>query len=168
MDVVVCRIAESAAEYQAYLAVRHAIFVEEQRLFDGTDVDEHDVDAIPIVAIDQQSGTVIGAVRCYPAGGDVWYGGRLAVLPLYRHSATAIGANLCRVAEETVIERGCRQFLAYIQTQNIRFFQRLGWCALGEPVSFHGQPHQLMQASLAEAQPHIEQPALAIQQVAHV
>ena len=168
MDRVVCRIAESAAEYQAYLAVRHAIFVEEQQLFDGTDVDEHDADAIPIVAIDSQTGAVIGAVRCYRAGGDVWYGGRLAVLPVYRHSAAAIGAHLCRVAEATVIAHGCRQFLAYIQSQNVRFFQRLGWRPIGEPVNYHGQPHQLMQASLAAAQPHIDPPAIAMQQVAHV
>jgi hypothetical protein len=55
----------------------------------------------------------------------VWYGGRLAVLHAYRHSAASIGAALCRLAEATVIAHGCRQFLAYIQIQNVRFFQRL-------------------------------------------
>jgi putative N-acetyltransferase (TIGR04045 family) len=168
MDRIVCKIAENTAEYQAYLAIRHAIFVEEQQLFDGTDVDEHDVDAIPIVAIDSLTDTVVGAVRCYHVGGDVWYGGRLAVLPVYRHSAAAIGANLCRLAEATVLAHGCRQFLAYIQPQNVRFFQRLGWRPIGEPASYHGQPHQLMQASLAAAQPHDRPSAISMQQVAHV
>jgi putative N-acetyltransferase (TIGR04045 family) len=151
MDSIVCRIAATADEYRAYLAVRHAIFVEEQGLFNGTDVDEHDHAAIPIIAVDTSSGIVAGAVRCYPAGDDIWYGGRLAVLQPYRHSAASIGANLCRVAEATVIAHGCRQFLAYIQSQNVRFFQRLGWRVIGEPVLHHGQPHQLMQASLAAA-----------------
>jgi putative N-acetyltransferase (TIGR04045 family) len=151
MDRIVCKIAETAAEYAGYLAVRHAIFVEEQQLFDQTDVDEHDHDAIPIIAVDTQDGVVAGAVRCYHDGDGVWYGGRLAVLPSYRRSAAAIGANLGRVAEATVIAHGCRQFLAYIQVQNVRFFQRLEWCPIGEPVMYHGQPHQLMQASLAAA-----------------
>ena len=52
-------------------------------------------------------------------------------------------------AEATVIAHGCRQFLAYIQPQNTRFFERLGWRPLGDPVIYQGQPHQLMQASLA-------------------
>jgi|SoiMethySBSTD1v2_1073268.scaffolds.fasta_scaffold881914_2 putative N-acetyltransferase (TIGR04045 family) len=151
MDRIVCKIAETADEYREYLSVRHAIFVEEQGLFHGTDVDEHDRDAIPIIAVDTQTGTVAGAVRCYPASDNIWYGGRLAVLQPYRHSAASIGANLCRVAEATVIAHGCRQFLAYIQSQNVRFFQRLGWREIGEPVIHHGQPHQLMQASLAAA-----------------
>lgn len=168
MDRILCKIAETADEYRGYLAVRHAIFVEEQGLFHGTDVDEHDRNAIPIIAVDTQTGVVAGAVRCYPASDDIWYGGRLAVLQPFRHSAASIGANLCRVAEATVIAHGCRQFLAYIQSQNVRFFQRLGWRVIGEPVNYHGQPHQLMQASLAAAQPHIEPPTMAIQQVAHV
>ena len=168
MGRIVCKIAETVDEYRGHLAVRHAIFVEEQGLFNGIDVDEHDRDAIPIIAVDTQTGTVAGAVRCYPASDDVWYGGRLAVLQPYRHSAASIGANLCRVAEATVIAHGCRQFLAYIQSQNVRFFQRLGWRVIGGLVLHQGQPHQLMQASLAAAQPHIEQPTIAIQQVAHV
>jgi putative N-acetyltransferase (TIGR04045 family) len=153
MDQIICKIAETAAEYRGHLAVRHAVFVEEQRLFHETDVDEHDRHAIPLVAVDRRTGAVAGAVRCYTTGDGVWYGGRLAVLPSYRHSAASIGANLCRLAEATVIAHGCREFLAYIQTQNVRFFRRLGWQVIGDPVPHHGQPHQLMAASLAAREP---------------
>ena len=149
MDQIICKIAESAAEYRGHLAVRHAVFVEEQGLFPETDVDEHDRDAIPLVAVDMRSSMVAGAVRCYTTGDDIWYGGRLAVLPCYRHSAASIGANLCRLAEAIVIAHGCREFLAYIQTQNVRFFRRLGWQTIGDPVLHYGQPHQLMAAALA-------------------
>src|SRR5690242_11869172 len=134
MDEIVCKIAETAAEYEGHFAVRHAVFVDEQRLFEETDVDEHDADAVQIVAVDRETRATVGAVRCYPAGNGVWYGGRLAVLKSYRHCAASIGANLCRLAEATVIERGCQQFLAYIQPQNVRFFERLGWRAIGELV----------------------------------
>jgi putative N-acetyltransferase (TIGR04045 family) len=151
MEEITYKIVETPAERQGYFAARHAVFVEEQGLFAGTDVDEHDDHAIHIIAVAGDSGAVVGAVRCYPTADDVWYGGRLAVLQAHRHHAAAIGASLCRLAEATVIERGCRRFLAYIQLQNVRFFQRLGWRIQGEPVIHCGAPHLLMAASLAKS-----------------
>lgn len=168
MEEIIYKIVETPAERQEYFAVRHAIFVEEQGLFAGTDVDEHDDDAIHIIAVAGDGGAVVGAVRCYAAGDDLWYGGRLAVLPAYRHQAAAIGANLCQLAEATVIENGCRRFLAYIQVQNVRFFQRLGWSAQGEPVAHRGRPHQLMAASLAAAPYEAQHHELGVGQAAPV
>lgn len=163
MNEIVCKLVETDVEREGHFAVRHAVFVEEQQMFVGTDVDEHDhdEDTIHIVAVDTSTGKVVGAVRCYHDGDDVWYGGRLAVLKEYRHHATSIGANLCRLAEASVIERGCRQFLAYIQLQNVRFFRRLGWRSVGEQVTIQGKPHLVMEASLAAA----AQPEMAVEQV---
>lgn len=148
MGRVICKIAETEAEHQGHFAVRHAVFVEEQRLFQGTDVDDYDGHAVPLVAIDKETGQVVGAVRCYETEDGVWYGGRLAVLKEARHNAVAVGPRLCRLAEKVVIQRGCRRFLAYIQLQNVRFFERLGWQKVGEAVMHCGEPHQLMQAAL--------------------
>ncbi len=167
MDDILFKLVETEAERAGYFAVRHAIFVEEQAMFHGADVDEHDDDpaTLHIVAVSADSGVVVGAVRCYPAGEDVWYGGRLAVLAEYRHHPAAIGANLCRLAEASVIRQGCRRFLAYIQIQNVRFFNRLNWTVISEPVEYHGQPHQLMAASLTVT--HFEPISLGTKQVVH-
>jgi putative N-acetyltransferase (TIGR04045 family) len=167
MGEIICKIAETSDERAGHFAVRRAIFVEEQGMFTGTDVDEDDEYAIPIVAIVAETGAVIGAVRVFPGGNGIWYGGRLAVLPAYRRHATSIGANLCRLAEATVIARGCRQFLAYIQLPNVRFFARLGWHAIGHPVLHYGQLHQTMAASLAATRQNTDQRALEAGQVAH-
>jgi putative N-acetyltransferase (TIGR04045 family) len=158
MDAIVFRRVDSVSEQAGYFAVRRAIFVEEQGLFHGSDVDEYDSDPTTLhlaaVSADGSGGAgggmggVVGAVRCYTTGDDVWYGGRLAVLADYRRHPAAIGPNLCRLAEASVIERGCRRFLAYIQMQNVRFFDRLGWSSVGEPADYHGQLHQLMAASM--------------------
>jgi putative N-acetyltransferase (TIGR04045 family) len=143
------KIAETAAEKQGHFAIRHAVFVEEQKLFDQTDVDEIDEHALPLVAVDRLTGEVTGAVRVYCDHDDVWYGARLAVASAHRQSAASIGANLCRLAEQVVATRGCNTFLARVQAQNVVFFRRLRWTPLGELFDYHGQPHQLMQASLA-------------------
>lgn len=167
MDEIVCKLVETDTERDGHFAVRHAVFVEEQGLFVGTDVDEYDDRAIHIVAVNMASGEVVGAVRCYSAGDGVWYGGRLAVLEAYRRHAASIGANLCRLAEATMIERGCRQFLAYIQLPNVRFFKRLGWRAIGEPVSHCGQLHQIMAASLTARTPSADEAEIKARHVAH-
>lgn len=149
MGRVICKIAETEAELAGHFAVRRAIFVEEQGLFTESDVDDFDRQAVPLVAINRETGAVVGAVRCYETEAGVWYGGRLAVLKEARHNTEAVGPRLCKLAEKVVIERGCHRFLAYIQLQNVRFFERLGWRQVGDPVLHFGEPHQLMQASLA-------------------
>ncbi len=148
MTRIVSKIAETEAERQGHFAVRRTVFVHEQGLFQDSDMDEHDDHAVHLVAIDQDTGLVVGAVRCYETEAGLWYGGRLAVLAEYRYSVCAVGPRLCKLAEKVVIERGCRRFLAYIQHQNVRFFERLGWRKIGEPVEQYGVPHQLMEASL--------------------
>lgn len=149
MGRVICKIAETEAELAGHFAVRRAIFVEEQGLFTESDVDDFDRQAVPLVAINRETGAVVGAVRCYETEAGVWYGGRLAVLKEARHNTEAVGPRLCKLAEKVVVERGCHRFLAYIQLQNVRFFERLGWRQVGDPVLHFGEPHQLMQASLA-------------------
>lgn len=149
MGRVICKIAETETERQGHFAIRHAIFVEEQALFEQSDIDDYDQHAIHLVAVDRDTGTVVGAVRCYEAEAGVWYGGRLAVLKEARHNTNAIGPRLCKLAEKVVIKQGCQQFLAYIQLQNVRFFERLGWRTIGASLDHFGQPHHLMQASLA-------------------
>jgi putative N-acetyltransferase (TIGR04045 family) len=145
----VFKIAATVAEKQGHFAVRHAVFVDEQRLFAHTDVDEIDEHALHLVAVESATGEVTGAVRVYRDHDDVWYGARLAVARDHRHSPAAIGANLCRLAEQVVATRGCNTFLARVQAQNVGFFIRLGWTPQGELFDYCGQPHQRMQASLA-------------------
>ena len=154
---VECHVARSAEEVAAHFAVRHAVFVEEQGLFEGSDRDEHDEGAIHIVAMFRERGAselaVVGAVRCYEEEPGIWFGGRLAVLDAYRRRGGAIGSALVRRAEEAMVEREVEHFLAYIQTQNVRFFQRLGWWTVGEPMDLCGAPHQVMEASLGRPRP---------------
>ena len=155
MEQIICKIVETEAERQGHFAVRQAVFVEEQALFEGSDVDEHDEHAIHLIALDQDTGAIVGAVRCYEAENGDWFGGRLAVVKEARRNGSRIGPQLCQLAEQVVIEQGCHRFLAYIQLQNVQFFERLGWSKVGEPVMHCEQLHQIMQASLAAA-PNLE------------
>jgi putative N-acetyltransferase (TIGR04045 family) len=134
------RLAASAAELDAHFAVRRAVFVEQQKLFED-DRDAHDELALHAIAV--ADGAVIGAVRLYPLAGSVWKGDRLAVLPGHR-----AGADLVNFAVRTAGERGGSRMVAQVQVANVRFFERLGWVCDGEPAPYRGVMHQPMAIAL--------------------
>ncbi|MCG6895058.1 MAG: MSMEG_0568 family radical SAM protein [Desulfobacteraceae bacterium] len=139
--------ARNEVELDRARAIRHAVFVEEQGLFAGSDRDEHDDCSIHLVA--EQDGRVVGTVRVFPdpeRGNGHWIGSRLAVdrdARIYR-----IGAGLVREAMRRVKKKGCTVFTAHIQEKNVHFFQKLGWTAIGPTEILCGHPHRPMQADL--------------------
>ncbi|MBW4658545.1 MAG: GNAT family N-acetyltransferase [Drouetiella hepatica Uher 2000/2452] len=155
------KLAVTPAEIAAYFALRQAIFAEEQQIFQGNDLDEWDAIAYPIIAVatvlqppdsqqpEQQK--VVGVVRIYEMEPGLWYGGRLGTHPEYR-KGWRIGKGLIEKAVTTANTWGCNQFLATVQMQNVRFFQRLHWRSLQEKT-FCDRLHHLMEADLDHYQP---------------
>ena len=142
------KLAKTQPEISEYFALRHKIFVEEQEIFKGNDVDSIDKIAHPIIAVesDATSLEVLGIVRIYEAEPRLWYGGRLGTHP-DRRKGWQIGKGLIYKAVTTANTWGCDRFLATVQIQNVRFFQRLHWESLAE-TEIHGITHHLMQADL--------------------
>ena len=142
------QLAKNQPEISAYFDLRHKIFVEEQRIFKGNDVDSIDEIAYPIIAVepDATSIEVLGVVRIYEAEPRLWYGGRLGTHP-DRRKGWQIGKGLIYKAVTTANTWGCDRFLATVQIQNVRFFQRLHWNSI-EEIEIHGIVHHLMQADL--------------------
>ena len=144
-----CRLAESDGELAAHHAVRHQVFVLDQRLFVGNDRDERDLAADTLHAVAVDAGAIVGAVRLYPLTAGYWQGDRLAVLREAR--VRHLGAQLVRFAVATAGERGGHTMVARIQVPNVRFFEQLGWHADGPPGPFHGVTHQPMAIPLGPA-----------------
>jgi putative N-acetyltransferase (TIGR04045 family) len=131
-------------------ALRQQVFCEEQRLFQDDDRDAIDDIAIPLVALSSLAIThedVVGTVRIHEAEPGLWWGSRLAVARPYRKIG-AIGTSLIRLAVSSAHARGCRRFLAHVQSQNAALFHALHWQTLDE-VTLHSHPHHFMQADLA-------------------
>ncbi|GFE68336.1 MSMEG_0567/Sll0786 family nitrogen starvation N-acetyltransferase [Chroococcus sp. FPU101] len=140
------KLAQNTHEIAAYFALRHSIFVEEQELFQNNDLDEIDQYAYPIVALNSDTDQVVGVVRIYEVEPLVWYGGRLGTHQDYR-KGWQIGKGLIEKAVTTANTWGCTQFLANVQLQNVRFFQRLHWKSLDE-MMICDRLHHLMEADL--------------------
>ncbi|MDC9596130.1 MSMEG_0567/Sll0786 family nitrogen starvation N-acetyltransferase [Xenorhabdus anantnagensis] len=146
-DIVIKTVSENW-ELRQYYGLREATFRDEQKIL-KEDRDEYDFKALGIIAIGKMLGEhdrVIGAVRIFPDIEQTWYGGRLCVDPLYRHYH-AIGKALINAAVSTAKNLGCRTFLATVQNQNERYFQKLRWDSLHQ-LTIANIPHILMQAQI--------------------
>jgi putative N-acetyltransferase (TIGR04045 family) len=143
MKDILCKLVATPQELRAAYKVRREIFVKEQKLFSRSDRDTFDSRAIHIVALLENE--VVGTVRVYERDSGVWFGSRLAVQRPFRGR---VGVLLVQKAIETVQGRGAKQFFAYVQLHTVSFFKRRRWKPVGEPVDYHGQPHQLMEAQL--------------------
>ena len=141
-----CKVAIDEPEKKACFEIRRKVFVEEQQMFNGSDLDEHDPHAIHFVLkVDEQ---IIGTVRIYPAEDGVWFGGRLAVLEEYRSNEA--GSALVKAAVDMVRKHNAKRFLAYIQLSRVPFFERLGWRETGEVIEHAGRSHKIMEMPLDE------------------
>lgn len=147
-DDIIIKVVTEDWERRQYYQLREATFRDEQKIL-KEDRDEQDFKALGIIAIGQMFGEhdrVIGAVRIFPDGDQTWWGGRLCVEPLYRHHH-AIGKALINAAVSTAKNLGCQTFLATVQQQNERYFQKLCWDSL-DTLNVAGLPHMLMQAQI--------------------
>src|SRR5262245_51365772 len=127
--VLDCHAAASAAELADHHRIRHAVFVTEQGIFEDSDIDELDANADTYRVLGFVDGCPSGAVRFYPIpaeqpGESLWKGDRLAVL--HEHRRAGLGVPLVRYAVTTAGSLGGDRMIAYIQPDNVVFFQRLG------------------------------------------
>ncbi len=142
-----CRAAVTPEELETHHRIRHQVFVEEQGLFAGSDVDSRDAAPDTVHALGLCDGVAVGVVRFFPLDPAFgrWQGDRLAVLPGFR---LGMGAPLVRFAVTSAAERGGREMVAHIQLPNVGFFERIGWYADGEVEIYVGVAHQPMAIDL--------------------
>jgi len=136
-----------ADDLRDYRRLRRRVFVDEQRLFSGHDLDERDDDPRTVVLVARApDGAVLGGVRLGPAsdGPDLgwWAGGRLVVDPGAR-GARGLGPALVRAACAYAENAGALRFDATVQPRAEAMFRRLGWQSI-RPATVAGRPHLLM------------------------
>ncbi|MEU4873633.1 GNAT family N-acetyltransferase [Streptomyces sp. NPDC021608] len=147
------RVAADLADRDACFAVRKDVFVGEQGVPEDLEYDEHDADAVHVLAV-AEDGRPIGAGRLLHGEaaaartGDPSVGslGRLAVTREAR--GLGVGAALVRGIEDAARARGLSAVDLHAQTQALGFYERLGYTAYGPEDLEAGIPHRFMRRSL--------------------
>ena len=138
--------ADTPALLAAHRKLRREVFVGEQGLFQGSDLDDADDDPRTVVLVARDPvGAVLGGVRLAPVtepDTGWWTGSRLVVAAGAR-VAGGIGAGLVRAACAHAEAAGVLRFDATVQSRLAVLFRRLGWAPTGETV-LAGLPHVRM------------------------
>jgi predicted GNAT family N-acyltransferase len=123
------------------LAVRTAVFVDEQGFPGELEVDNEDAGAQHFIA--ETQGLAIGTTRLTPSGQI----GRMAVLQAYRHSG--IGSQLMAAIVAHATDAGYQRLYLNAQTHAIEFYSRFGFVVSGAIFMEEQQPHQAMELILS-------------------
>lgn len=123
------------------VAIRHAVFVEEQRVPEELEIDDQDPLCVHAIARDE-SGRAIGTGRLLPDG----HIGRLAVLAHGR--GAGVGSALLVALMEESRGRGNREAILSAQTHAIAFYARHGYVTEGDAYDDAGIPHITMRRRL--------------------
>ena len=138
------RLAQDAREVAAALALREAVFCEEQGVPLEADRDGLDDRALHVVAI--EAGEVLGTCRVVLDGDGGARFGRLSVRRDARRRGLA--AALLREAERQARAAGAGRMTLHAQTSALELYRRAGYEAEGEPFDEEGIEHLRMTRSL--------------------
>jgi predicted GNAT family N-acyltransferase len=138
------RPARTPPEVWAALALRRAVFVDEQRVPIADELDGRDDDALHLVAV-EAGGAVVGTCRILRAGSTATLG-RLAVAGAAR--GRGLGSGLVAEAERVAREAGARRMTLAAQVDAIVLYERAGYEPSGERFLDAGLEHQRMEKAL--------------------
>lgn len=139
------RPARDAAELEAALAVRRAVFIEEQGVSEAEEMDGRDGEALHLVAV-EPDGAVVATCRLLAAGEKIKLG-RVAVLPRARRRGLAL--SLLRAAEPHAIALGGRRIVLGAQTYALGLYEQAGYVVTSGVFLDAGLEHVWMEKRLA-------------------
>ena len=138
------RRARDAGDLDAALALRHEVFVDEQRVAAEEEVDGRDGEATHFVAL--SDGRVVGTCRLLASDGRVRLG-RLAVARAVRRRG--IARALLDRAEAWARERGATVIVLAAQTDAQALYEQAGYRTRGERFIEADIEHVMMDKPLA-------------------
>lgn len=121
--------------------LRFAIFVGEQNVPQGIELDDKDAECVHALAYDD-AGKAIGTGRLLPDG----HIGRMAVVKEWRRQG--VGAEILKALTEEAGRRGHKEVVLSAQLQAAEFYREHGFVAEGKVYEEAGILHQAMRKVL--------------------
>lgn len=130
-------------DFDACMAIRRTVFVQEQNVPEALEQDDHDATAVHLLAV--ADGVPVGTARLLIDGQSAKIG-RVALLPQARGQGA--GAALMRAALDELRARGVTTARLGAQTHALVFYEKLGFSAYGPEYDDAGIPHRDMSRAL--------------------
>ncbi len=124
--------------------VRRQVFVREQGISEGVELDEYDGEALHIIVM--EGGRAIGTARVLFPSANLAKIERMAVLKAFRRRG--IGRNIIAFLEAELRNKGISQEILHAQYAAIPFYESCGFQAVGPPFWEAGIKHIKMQKTL--------------------
>jgi predicted GNAT family N-acyltransferase len=126
---------------QAAFALREEVFCDEQGVPRELELDGYDTGARHLVAVDGESGEVIGTLRLL-RDGETAKVGRVAVRASFRRRGVA--SQMLQMAVERAAAEGCTRARLAAQTQATLVYEGAGFAVESEPFQEAGIEHVWM------------------------
>jgi len=134
------QVVDTATDLERALAVRRAVFVEEQGVDKDIEYDGLDAGALQMVV--KARNTVVGTARArFPEAGEAKIE-RMAVLPAYR--GQGIGRGILALLEDELKLRRVEHVVLHAQNPVIAFYESCGYQVTGAPFVEVGIQHVVM------------------------
>ena len=132
-------------EAELALRIRMKVFVEEQDVPEGEEVDSTDETALHVLAVSEE-GEAAGTARFYDDEPGVGRIGRMAVLP--EHRGNGAGRKLMEGLIHEAKRRGYHRLVLAAQIEAIPFYEKTGFQTTGEEFMECGIPHVMMEMAV--------------------
>lgn len=143
------RLAITAADRERCLALRRAVFIDEQSVPEDLELDGHDDDAVHILVTDDDDAALAaGTARLRAVDADTAKAQRVAVARERR--GHGVGRVVMEFLHDEARRRGHRRVRLSSQVSAIPFYERLGYVAEGPVYDDAGIPHRDMELALGE------------------
>ncbi len=134
----------SGDELRAAFDLRYEVFCNEQGVPLELELDEHDADALHLVAVEE--GEVVATCRLLRVGDTVKFG-RLVVAQRARRRG--IAADMLAETERRARELRARRLVLSAQTYAVKLYEDAGYVAFGDTYDDAGIEHISMERELA-------------------
>lgn len=132
--MIVIRAPESKDDFSVYYALRYRVLREPWGQAKGTEKDDYEPLCQHLMAVDDQTGEVVGTIKWMEREPGVAWFSHLAIDP--HHQKQGIGRLLVQAVENAARAQGCRVIGANSRLNSTDYFARLGYRIKGLPVNY--------------------------------
>ncbi|MEJ5202038.1 MAG: GNAT family N-acetyltransferase [Anaerolineales bacterium] len=123
-------------EFKAYYDLRYRVLREPWGQPRGSEKDDYEPISQHFIAVDEETGHIVGAVKWFEKEPGVGWFSHLAVEPHYQRKG--IGKLLVEIVEQTVREKGYRILGCMSRLNTVAYLERLGYRVAGLPAHYFG------------------------------